>query len=191
MSKCVEVSFEAIPGSVVQMWGLLATQNQSSNQSLSWLVSICTAAFTIASIDFKIDAEPNSRVFEPSLFVFVPDNTNKRSAILVTTIAMSVVKMAGVVLAFGLLGVTESKLTVGLVIGCWVLLGFIVKAARRDPPYFMPTRGVSTVVAIIFQRMCTSLLIVFTDFFDTPVTLMTKVWLCAGSAGYGAWIMLF
>ncbi len=107
-------------------------------------------------------------------------------------------KLLGLVLAFALFIVAEHTMVVGATYAVRIALVFVVKAARRDLPWYWPTRGGVTLLLGLVGRISTAILIDFTDFhygrfpFDhgAMLWLVGVVWpwpfLVAGVATYNA-----
>jgi hypothetical protein len=78
-AKTIEVFTEAGPAAFLQMYLLLLVAHPTYLHYLSIVISIATAAFTIASIDFNTDTDPKLRLVEPGFYGFVPDRSGDRA----------------------------------------------------------------------------------------------------------------
>ena len=59
--KCVEVVFEAIPSSIVQIYALLLKKDRGIDAVASILVSASTISFTSSMISYDWDTSPTQR----------------------------------------------------------------------------------------------------------------------------------
>jgi hypothetical protein len=111
-----------------------------------------------------LDIAPRNRALEPSFYGLVPDNDKRRSAVLFVMTLAAFCKILGLVLAFALFIVAEHTVVVGAAYAVRIALVFVVKAARRDFPWYWPTRGGVTLMIGLVGRIGMAVLIDFTDF---------------------------
>ena len=145
-----------------------------------------------------LDIFPRNRALEPSFYGLFQDSDKRRSAVLFVMTLAALCKLLGLVLAFALFIVAEHTVVVGAAYAIRIALVFVVKAARRDLPWYWPTRGGVTLFCAMLGRISTAILVDFADFhyarhpFDhgAILWLFGLVWpwpfLFAGVATYNA-----
>jgi hypothetical protein len=79
VGKAAEVFTEAGPAAFLQMYMLLLVAHPTYFQYLSIVISIATAAFTTASIDYNLDTDPKLRLVDSQYSGFVPDRSGGRA----------------------------------------------------------------------------------------------------------------
>ncbi len=107
---------------------------------------------------------PKNRAIEPSFFGLIPNNSKRRVATLLAMTLASLCKMLGLVLALALFITAQQVAVVGIVYAARIGLVFAFKAARRDLPWFLPTREAMTVLVVLVDRIGVCILIDFADF---------------------------
>jgi hypothetical protein len=116
---------------------------------LSIVISIATAAFTIASIDFNLDTDPKLRLVEPRFYGLVPDRSGDRAKIFAVMFLNSFVQMAALAISTASLAHIDPTIAMG----AWcsrVAMMYTVKLARRDFSYYFPIRGLPGVIIAAF-----------------------------------------
>jgi hypothetical protein len=111
-----------------------------------------------------LDIFPRNRALEPSFYGLFPDSDKRRSAVLFVMTLAALCKLLGLVLAFALFIVAEHTVVVGAAYAVRIALVFVVKAARRDLPWYWPTRGGVTLFCALLGRISTAILVDFADF---------------------------
>jgi hypothetical protein len=155
-AKAIEVFAEAGPAAFLQMYMLLLVAHPTYLQYLSIVISIATAAFTIASIDFNVDTDPRHRAIEPRFYGVVPDKSGDRAKILVAMFLNSFTQMAVVVIGTAVLAHIDPNIAMGAWCGR-VAMMYLVKLARRDFSYFQPIRGLPGVIIAAFVARPTTM----------------------------------
>lgn len=81
MSVCkgVEMVFEAIPASIVQIYALLLAEEKKVGALISILVSAATIAFTPAMLSYDWDTSPTNRSSAPLFYGYIPDKSWSRA----------------------------------------------------------------------------------------------------------------
>jgi hypothetical protein len=157
-AKAMEVFAEAGPAAFLQMYLLLLVARPTYVQYLSIVISIATAAFTIASIDFNLDTEPKHRAMEPRFFGIVPDRSSDRAKIFTVMFLNSFSQMAAVAMSTASLAHIDPNIAMATWCGRWAMM-YTVKLARRDFSYYLPIRGLpGVIVAALLARPTTMFL---------------------------------
>jgi hypothetical protein len=153
-AKGIEVFAEAGPAAFLQMYLLLLVAHPTSVQYLSIVISIATAAFTIASIDFNLDTEPKLRAMEPRFYGFVPDRSGDRAKILVVMFLNSFTQMAALAISTASLVHIDPNIAMGAWCSRFAMM-YTIKLVRRDFSYYLPIRGLPGILlAAFFERPC-------------------------------------
>jgi hypothetical protein len=154
-AKGIEVFSEAGPAAFLQMYLLLLAAHPTYFQYLSIVISIATAAFTIASIDYNLDTDPKLRLVEPRFYGFVPDRSGDRAKIFTVMFLNSFVQMAALAISTASLAHIDPSIAMGAWCGRWAMV-YTVKLARRDFSYYLPIRGVpGVIIAALIARPTT------------------------------------
>ncbi|GMH93685.1 hypothetical protein TrVE_jg2061 [Triparma verrucosa] len=77
--KSGEVVFEAVPGSIVQIYALILAPKISIGAVISILVSAATIGFTSSMISYDWDTSPTQRTNIPMFYGYVPDKALSRA----------------------------------------------------------------------------------------------------------------
>jgi hypothetical protein len=149
VAKAGEVFTEAGPAAFLQMYLLLLVACPTYVQYVSIVMSIATAAFTFASIDFNLDTDPKLRLIEPRFYGFVPDKSGDRAKILVVMFLNSFTQMAALAISTASLAHIDPNIAMGAWCGRFAMM-YTVKLARRDFSYYLPIRGVPGVILAAF-----------------------------------------
>jgi hypothetical protein len=157
-AKGIEVFAEAGPAAFLQMYLLLLAAHPTYLQYASIVLSIATAAFTIASIDYNLDTDPKLRLGEPRFYGFVPDRSGDRAKIFAVMFLNSFTQMAALAISTASLAHIDPNIAMGAWCGRCAMV-YAVKLARRDLSYFLPIRGLpGIVVAAFLERPATMFL---------------------------------
>ncbi len=148
-AKAAEVFAEAGPAAFLQVYLLLLVAHPTYFQYLSIVISIATAAFTIASIDFNLDTDPKLRLVEPRFYGFVPDRSSERAKIFAVMFLNSFAQMAALAIGTASLAHMDPNMAMGAWYGRWAMM-YTVKLARRDLSYYLPIRGLPGVIVAVF-----------------------------------------
>jgi hypothetical protein len=149
IAKAGEIFAEAGPAAFVQMYLLLSVARPKYFQYLSIVISIATAAFTIASIDFNLDTDPKLRLMEPRFYGFVPDKSGNRAKIFAAMFLNSFAQMAVAVIGTSSLAHMDPNIAMGAWCGRFAMM-FAVKLARRDFSWYVPIRGLPSIIIAAF-----------------------------------------
>ncbi len=156
-AKAGEVFAEAGPAAFLQMYLLLLVAHPTYVQYLSIVISIATAAFTIASMDFNLDTDPKLRRVEPRFYGFIPDRSGDRAKIFAVMVLNSFTQMAALVMSTASLAHIDPNIAMGAWCGRFAMM-YTVKLARRDLSYFLPIRGLPGLIVATFTRPSTMFL---------------------------------
>jgi hypothetical protein len=80
LMKASEVSFEAIPGLVIQAIAFMTSKQRSRRYIASMLISAASAGMISGSITFDLDTDPSRRKKERGVFGFVPNASRGTAA---------------------------------------------------------------------------------------------------------------
>ncbi|GMI22558.1 hypothetical protein TeGR_g10182 [Tetraparma gracilis] len=110
-TRCIEMCFESVPGSVLTTYATLhelAASNILSKRAVgSIVVSALTTGFSAATISFDFDVSPEKRRDEPDFYGYIPDAASSRTLIfgcmimnsalllLVRSVSMALLAMVG------------------------------------------------------------------------------------------------
>ncbi len=154
-AKSAEVFAQAGPAAFLQLYVLHLAAHPSYFQYLSIMISIATAAFTIASMGFNLDTDPGLRVTDPFFYGLVPDSSLARTKIFAAMFINSFFQMAAVVLGTASLAHFDVKIAAS----AWcsrLAMVYAIKLTRQDFAYFVPIRGLPGVlIAAFINRPCT------------------------------------
>jgi hypothetical protein len=131
------------------MYLLLLVARPSYFQYVSIVISIATAAFTIASLDFNLDTEPKLRAMEPRFFGLVPDKSGARGKIFAVMFLNSFAQLAALTISTASL----AHIDLNIALSAWggrLVMMYTVKLARRDLSYYLPIRGLPGVIIAAF-----------------------------------------
>jgi hypothetical protein len=148
-AKAIEVFAEAGPAAFLQMYLLLLVAHPTYFQYLSIAISIATAAFTIASIDYNFDTDPKLRLIEPRFYGFVPDRSGERAKILVVMFLNSFAQMAALAISTASLAHIDPNIAMGAWC-CRFAMMYTIKLVWRDFSYYLPIRGLPGIVLAAF-----------------------------------------
>jgi hypothetical protein len=157
-AKAIEVFAEAGPAAFLQMFFMLQVAHPTFFQYLSIAISVATAAFTIASMDYNLDTEPKFRGIEPHFFGLVPDRSEARIKILAAMFINAFVQMAAVVIGTASLIHIDPRVAIGMWCGRMGMM-FVIKLAQRDFSYYIPISGLPGImIAAFIERPCVTFL---------------------------------
>jgi hypothetical protein len=149
----MEVFAEAGPAAFLQMYLLLLVAHPSYFQYVSIVISIATAAFTMASMDFILDTDPKLRLVEPQYCGLVPDSSVDRAKIFAVMFVNSFTQMAALAISTASLAHFDPNIAMGVWCGRFAMM-YTVKLARRDFSYYLPIRGLPGVITAFLARLC-------------------------------------
>jgi hypothetical protein len=159
--KCIEMFAEAIPGLIIQLMAILASDREVRTSALfSIAISALSTGFASATISYDFDTEPARRELVPDFYGYVPAKSSKRTLVFASMLLLS----AGMLLIR-----CATIVVVGSIGGMWVAsyigadlgLYFAVKILRRDFWYWLPLGGKTEILSSIFLRL---IIKVITDF---------------------------
>ncbi|GMH90820.1 hypothetical protein TrST_g3882 [Triparma strigata] len=128
--KVVEVVFEAVPSTIIQIYALLLADKRGLDALASILVSALTVGFTSSMISYDWDTSPSQRAKAPSFYGFVPDKALTRAICFFSMIAISFAQVLLLTFSCALLAMTNTKflaLFIGLDTGIFSLYKIIKK----------------------------------------------------------------
>jgi hypothetical protein len=131
-SKCLELIFEAIPGFIIQLFAWLTITESSSFALFSIFMSASTTAFSVSTMYFDKDIDPNSRKLNPSFYGVFPDDIASRSIAYFWLFAFSLAHVLSKGLSLALLWATFGGAKVFMYYGAELGAFYLVKIVRDD-----------------------------------------------------------
>ncbi|GMH78487.1 hypothetical protein TrST_g4778 [Triparma strigata] len=163
MSYCkgIEVVFEAIPSSVVQIYALLLAKEKGLDAVVSVLISAATIAFTSSVISYDWDTSPEQRRKVPFHYGYIPDKATSRAICFLSMMSLSFAHVMLRTFSCALLVVTNKR---------WLLyylaadmgLFFLYKIVRKDFFYYVNLTGIARLVGTIVERITIKVMVDFT-----------------------------
>lgn len=163
--KGVEMVFEAVPASIVQIFAILLAEEKKVDALLSIVVSTATIGYTSSMISYDWDTSPTQKSMESSFYGYVPDAALSRAACFFSTMALSFAHVMLQTFSCAWLAVTNP----------WWLLYyfaadfgffFLFKTARSDLLYFLNLNDLVRFVTTILTRIGAKIMINFTLLFQ-------------------------
>ena len=159
--KGIEMVFEAIPSSIVQMYALLSSKEKSLDALISILVSAATIAFTSSMLSYDWDTSPSNRGGAPLFYGFVPDKALPRAVCFFSMMSLSFAHVLLMTSACALLALTNPKWLL-LFLGVDIGIFYLYKIVRGDFFYFANLAGVLRFVTALLHRFTLKILVNFT-----------------------------
>ena len=166
VNKGIEITFESIPGCILQLYVWLLTPEKAGKYAL-WSIGISclTTGFGSAMIAFDMDVDVHRRKCNKDFYGYIPDDQNLRSRCFLLMTLMSTLLNLSRCLGFALLAATESVEFVLVVASGEIVLYLIFKVVRRDFLYWVPLSGYVSIAMGFFQRIGGKVLLDFTGCF--------------------------
>ncbi|GMH94227.1 hypothetical protein TL16_g12845 [Triparma laevis f. inornata] len=161
MCKGIETVFEAIPGSILQIYALILAEEKSADALISILVSAATIAFTSSMISYDWDTSPAKRKVSPTYYGFVPDKALPRAVCFISIISLSFAHVTLLCFSCALLTVMNPNWLLYF-LGLDMALYFLYKILRGDFFSFLNIACIMRFVYAIFLRFATKLMANFT-----------------------------
>ncbi|GMH86654.1 hypothetical protein TrST_g13924 [Triparma strigata] len=170
--KVIELVFEAVPASIVQIYALLIAKEQKLDAIISVMVSAATIGFTSAMLSYDWDTSPSQRAFNPGFYGYIPDKALSRAVCFLSMMSLSFSHVLLQTLSCALLFATNPRWLVYYLAGDMALF-LLYKVARRDFHYWLNISGVLRFVTSFMVRSAGKILVNFTLLIQTrsPVEL--------------------
>ena len=162
LAKVVETVAESIPSALVQIYAILASSDDVQPASLlSIIVSIATISLATTTMCFDFDLDPDSRVFAPEFYGYIPNTSGRRTLVLFSMLFFTACHVWVRLLGIAVLAVVGPVITAA-VLGADMFYFLAFKMARNDLRYWLNLEGVLAWVATIAIRIFTKLMVDFT-----------------------------
>ncbi len=168
-TKLAELTFEAIPGTALQMLALLFARLTEENDGpvettvaiASLAVSAFNAGYIAAQISFDKDTDPSKRRETPTFFGMLPDGSKRRLVSFSCMIAMSSTQLLGRSMAIYLFYKLSPVFTV-IYIATDFVVYYTYVTASGNLHYWLPIPGWTGFLYSIVQRFCVKIAADFT-----------------------------
>ena len=166
ISKCLEVSFEAVPGFILQLYVHLTFPPTSSGNLavVSMSTSAAATAYPVAVMHFEKDCDPSTRLDNPHFWGVYPDDATARSLAFLWIFCFNLTHISSKGLSITLLWTTFGGRTTYVYYGCEMAMYFLIKIIRQDFFYWAPVHGLMNVFAALLNRVTTKILVDFTGY---------------------------
>ena len=153
--KLLEITAEALPGSLLQSYAYLRSNRSSWSPVFSILSSALVIGYGTVIVSFDIDCNHAARAARPDFFGYIPYSYEARTIIFVVMVIMSstviFVKLLGTVL---LAAVGPTAVVLYFVVD--VVVFYAVKLVRSDIRYYMKVDAILlSVVVRLVQKLLT------------------------------------
>ncbi|GMH79500.1 hypothetical protein TL16_g08167 [Triparma laevis f. inornata] len=159
--RCVEMIFEAVPASIVQIYALVVSKERKRRALFSILVSAATIGYTSSMVSYDWDTSSAQRKKAPSFYGFVPDKALRRAICFLSMLFLSFSHVLLRTFSCALLAITNFNWLMWY-LGADMVLFFLYKIARNDFHYFVPLNGALRFVASFITRFGEKLIVDFT-----------------------------
>ena len=130
--KCCELVFEAVPGSILQIFAYLTLAKSSRFALVSIATSAMTTAFSVSVMYFDKDIDPECRSFNPLFYGVFPDDVTSRTFAFFWLFMFSLVHVLSKGFGVALFWATFGGNAVCIYYGAEMVVFFVVKAVRSD-----------------------------------------------------------
>jgi len=142
-NKASELSFESIPGCILQIFAwLLAPEKAGTFALLSIGVSSLTTGFTSAMIAFDMDIDVPHRASQPNFYGYIPSDNSLRGRCFVLMTLMSALHNLSRSLGCALLLLSDTDNLVLMFVGGELGIYLLLKILRQDFFYWNRSSGV-------------------------------------------------
>jgi hypothetical protein len=151
LGKGVELSCEAIPGSVIQTYALLMAppSKRSMTAVVSIVVSLGTTAFTSTMVTYDIDNSPTRRRQQPMMYGVTGTEPGQKVMCFIAMFVMAFTHVAGRIIATAMLIAVSGALAIAFLVGeMGAYLAY--KLARGDYTYWAPIDSPLLALALSF-----------------------------------------
>jgi len=153
-SQVIEVVFEGIPGTIIQLMALFQDGADTSAWRLASLGSSAfTTAFISADMSFGWDASPEQRRRDPRFYGYLPTQLARRALSMLLVFIVSICNLAARSLACVLLVKKGGVPLLSAVLGGELGLFLALKTARGDFWYWTPVYGIPGFVFSLLVRL--------------------------------------
>ncbi|GMI19234.1 hypothetical protein TeGR_g13668, partial [Tetraparma gracilis] len=164
-TRCTEMVFESVPGTVLQISTCLQSMKGDDGFSKvalgSIIVSALTTGFSAATISFDFDVNPKRRRDEPDFYGYIPDAASSRTLIFLCMIINCALLLLVRSVSMALLAMVGSKWVLAYLVSDMGLY-FVYKILRRDLWHWVALEGAASVVESVLERFVVKVLVDFT-----------------------------
>ncbi|GMH83489.1 hypothetical protein TL16_g09612 [Triparma laevis f. inornata] len=164
--KCIEVVFEAVPSSILQMFALILASEKNTGAIFSILVSAATIGFSSAMITYDWDTSPTQRNNSSFFYGFVPDKGRARAICFVSMMSFSSVHVLLQSFSCALL-LIMNKTWFYYYVGADIGLFFLFKIVTRDFFYYLNVSGILRIISSVIARLAVKVMLSFTLLIQT------------------------
>ena len=159
--RMVELSCEAIPGSILQVLAYIKSEAKSRLATASIVISALTSGFTSATMSFDFDVDPRLRGKRPDFYGHIPDDPLRKSLTFGCMILNSALLLLIRSFSAALLILVDKNLLIAYMAGDMALyLG--IKLANRDFLCWMKVYGPAGIVFSFLYRVVVKVVVDFT-----------------------------
>ena len=130
--KCIELVFEAVPGSILQLFAYLTLAKSSRFALVSIATSAMTTAFSVSVMYFDKDIDPECRSYNPLFYGVFPDDATSRTFAFFWLFMFSLVHVLSKGFGVALFWATFGGNAVCIYYGAEMVVFFVVKAVHSD-----------------------------------------------------------
>jgi len=156
-NKSIEMSFEAIPSSIFQLYAFIISPRRPQIAIYSILISIFTIAFVSTTISYDLDVDPTNRRVERKFYGAVPNSSYRRTVTFFSLFAFTVISCSFKTISCAFMAATSVPLF-AFMVSCEAVAALLYKIARGDYLYWFPLNGVVAIVISAFQRVATQIM---------------------------------
>jgi hypothetical protein len=158
--KCIEMTFESIPGGLAQAVFLLDFGDSTTLAVVSVCLSCISTAFTVTTIAFDYDTNKGKRSRNPEFYGYIPETSAGRFAVFMLLFLYHGTHTLGNMLSMAVLAQTSSVWLVAYLLAdhCGLVL---YKLARGDLVYWIPGFGV---LLSVLARFVVKVIVDFTGY---------------------------
>jgi len=138
--RTVEITFESIPGTTIQIMAIVRSSELDSIAILSLMSSIMTASFSATVMTYDLDTNFKKRTESPDLYGFIPNKRRRKALTLISLFIFSTCALIVRSLACALISTKDAKV-MGLILGGECLIYIQYRAIRRDLIMWAPLHG--------------------------------------------------
>ena len=164
-AKSTELTFEAVPGLVIQLYAVLTLPASSTISFVSISASAATVAFNVTIMYYERDTHAYNRALYPLFCGVFPEDSASRSLAIVALFVFSLAHAASKALGVALFWATFRGRAVLVYCACEVASFYLVKILRRDFNIRVPLRGIlANAVLSAVGRFVVKIMLDFTGF---------------------------
>ncbi|GMI15536.1 hypothetical protein TrLO_g1345 [Triparma laevis f. longispina] len=159
--KTIEVVFEAVPATIVQIYALLLAEEQKFDSIISVLVSASTIAFTSSMLSYDWDTAPKNRKETPAFYGFIPDKALDRAMCFISMMALTFAHVLLQIFSCALLAITNTSWLIYFVLADFGSY-FLWKIARNYFHYWANVDGILRYTISIISRVGVKIMVDYT-----------------------------